>query len=77
MSEERKLFGQPIRKGITDDFHPSKLTLDEFVEFVKSHVDGFKKNMDMYPKEPKFHDPKYVESWFEMFMAWSEVEQDR
>lgn len=69
----RTLYGKSIRKSTTEMFYPHTISLDRFVGIVKG-VDTFATNMKNLGRPAK--SAKFVEEWFEMFMAWSEVEQD-
>lgn len=75
MNKERTIFGWPIRKCTTEAFYPDKTTLDDFVEQTKKGLDGFRTNMINLGE--KASSPKFIEDWFETFMAWSEVEEER
>lgn len=70
--KDRKLFGRPVRKTTTLGFYPNKLSLDEFIKCISKSLEPFRINMENL-KNTK---PRYIEDWYELFMAWSEVEQE-
>jgi hypothetical protein len=71
----RTLYGKPIRKDITDSFYPNKLSLDRFRACVNQAIDPFSRNM--VHLGGKAAEEKYIEEWFEQFLSWMEVEQER
>ena len=68
----RKLFGNPIRKGITDEFFPNKLSIDDFEEQIVNHFQAYKQNM----KHINADEEKYIEEWVEQYLSWLEIEQE-
>ena len=42
---ERKIFNQPIRKGITDEFYPDKMNINEFESHIMDSFSAYKQNM--------------------------------
>lgn len=75
MSEERKIFGQPIREETTKVFFPRKMDLKEFI----SHINpaGFYNNLIQFKENDPIFKEKYIEEWTELFLAWSEIEEER
>jgi hypothetical protein len=70
----RTLFDKPIRQSTTGSYYPNTISLEQFVKVAKG-VDTFAINMEALGRPAK--SAKFVEEWFEMFLAWSEVEQER
>lgn len=70
---KRTIFNLPIRESTTLEFYPNKITLEEFTEFVKQSIDPYYKNLSL----PNFPKEMFIEEWFESFMAWCEVEEER
>jgi hypothetical protein len=69
--KDRKFFGKPMR-DISLDYHPFKMDAAKFVQETKQALDGFLENMKSLGIADK---PQFIESWFETFLAWNEVEQ--
>ncbi len=76
MENKRTIFKQPIREGTTAAFFPDKMSLDCFVKMIKENIEGFEKNMKQYPQAETLHSEKFIEEWTEMFLAWSEIEEE-
>lgn len=78
--EVRTIFGKPVR-FTTLDCYPDKMDVNEFVDTMRSNLDGFAANMKMLAKpgtESEWHaNSHYVEEWAESFLAWSEIEEAR
>lgn len=72
MNQSRKLFGQPIRKDTTLEFYPDKITLDHFIDEINQHIIPFMQNM----RGLGIAESKYIEEWYEIWLAWNEVEQE-
>lgn len=70
----RTLFNKPIRQETTAWIYPHRINLAAFHEFVKDNIDGFQTNIQKLGSPAT--DEKFIEQWFEMFMAWSEVETE-
>lgn len=70
---DRRVFNHPIRESTTLAFYPEKFSLDEFRDFVKENIDPYHKNLSL----PNFPKEMFIEEWFESFMAWCEVEEER
>jgi hypothetical protein len=68
----RSFFGKPIR-DVTEEFHPEKLTLEEFQAEVVDAINPFVANMKNLGDVAE--QLKHIEEWYEQFLAWSEVEQ--
>lgn len=80
MSTLRTLFGHPIRAETTAVFFPDPITLDEFLSEMRSNLEGFESNMRRATPDNdplKWLEPKHVEYWVEMWLAWSEIEEER
>ncbi len=80
MDKLRTLFGHPIRAETTAAFYPSELTLAEFLLDARENLDGFEANMRRATPDNdplKWLEPKHVEHWIEMWLAWSEIEEER
>lgn len=73
-SPMRTLFGKPIRQGITDEFFPHKLTLEEFKKHIQSSIEGFTANMNSLGGGAA--QEKFVEEWHEQYLNWLDVEQE-
>lgn len=69
---DRTIFGHPIRKETTELFYPEKINLEDFQCFVSTNIFPFYKNLSSSEFKEKF-----IEEWFEIFMAWCEVEEER
>lgn len=69
----RRIFNHPIRESTTLEFYPNKLSLDEFRDFVKESIGPYHENLS----RPNFPKEMFIEEWFESFMAWCEVEEER
>ncbi len=68
----RKFFNKQIR-SVTEEFHPNKLSLEEFLKDDIFDTRAFKKNMiDLSLQKEK----RYIEEWMEIFLAWNEIEQE-
>ena len=69
----RLFLGKPIR-NISKECHPAKITLDEFINFVRNDFSFIQQNMaTRFRVEKK---KQYVESWMELFLAYHEIEQE-
>ena len=76
----RKLYEQNIKKETTEIFYPNEMTLDEFVAFIKENIDTFHSNMNELSKQQlssQNTDSKFIEKWFEQYLNWCDVEQER
>jgi len=69
---DRRVFNHPIRESTTLEFYPDKFSLEEFKEFIKSSIEPYCQNM----KHIGINE-FYIEEWFESFMCWNEVEEER
>ena len=72
MMSDRTVFGHPIRESTTRLFHPQKISLEDFECFVSTNIRPFYKNLISNGSKERF-----IEEWFEIFMAWCEVEEER
>lgn len=70
----RKLFNKPVRVGITDQFYPDKMSIDDFKWVIVNHFDSYHKNMQNLGS-PAIDD-KYIEEWIEQYLGWLDIEQD-
>lgn len=69
----RTLFGHPIREETTGSFYREKISLEQFCEDLRRHIDPFEKNLLQIEV---FKTERYIEEWFETFGAWNEIEID-
>jgi hypothetical protein len=69
----RTLHGKPIRKGVTDELFPHKISLEDFERIVVGSFEAYRNNMKGIKGTAE---DKYIEEWFEQFLAWHDVEQD-
>ena len=72
---DRKIFNAPIRSETTVLFHPNTISLEEFCEFVSSGIKGYQENMEHIYRS-KTEKDMFIETWFESFLAWCEVESE-
>lgn len=72
---ERKIFGHPIRKGVTDEFYPDKMDINSFERHIMNSFSAYKQNM-IGLGSPAI-DEKYIEEWFEQYLAWLDIEEER
>lgn len=70
----RTLFGCPIRKDTTELFFPYKISLDEFIEYIRN-VDGFAENLRRLGS--KYTEDRFIEEWAETYLAYCEIEEER
>ncbi len=80
MDKPRTLFGHPIRESTTAAFYPAPMTLDQFLAAMRDNLNGFEANMRRATPENDPHgwlEPKHIEHWTEMWLAWSEIEEER
>ena len=80
MSIPRTLFGHPIRAETTAAFYPVPLTLEQFIAHMCGGLNGFEANMRRATPENDPHgwlEPKHIERWVEMWLAWNEIEEER
>lgn len=68
----RTLYGKEIRKTITDEFYPKKMSLEEFRSVIIDSFEPYSQNM----KGIGFDQPKYIEEWFEQYLDWLDIEQE-
>ena len=71
---DRKIFNVPIRSNTTELFHQNKMSLEEFSQFVSSSIKGYKDNIEHLHGANM--EEMFIETWFESFMAWCEVEPE-
>ena len=70
----RTLYGRPIRKSTTEEMYPDKMSIYEFKQDVIDNFDAFVENME----QNRFgQEGKYAEEWAEIFLSWSEIEEER
>lgn len=72
---ERRIFNHPIRKGITDEFYPDKFSLDQFKDQLKAAIDPFCENMKNLGGVAS--EDQFIEQWYEQFLAWCDIEEER
>lgn len=72
INTERSLYGKPIRKGVTDEFYPSKMTLEDFRKIIISDFDSYATNM----RGIKRDEDKFIEEWVEQYLNWLDIEQE-
>lgn len=72
---ERRIFNHPIRKGVTDEFYPDKIDIDEFKIHIVKPFEAFKQNMIVLGGEAI--ENKYIEEWVEQYLAWLDIEEER
>jgi hypothetical protein len=71
----RTLFNIPIRIGITDEFFPRKMSIDEFQQKIVNSFESYKSNMNSLGSPA--NDDKYIEQWVEQYLSWLEIEQEK
>lgn len=71
LSQDRKFNDIPLR-DISKISHPGRMSLQEFCETAHQWVDGMKEIWPQYAKSNE----AFIEEFFEMMLAFNEVEQD-
>lgn len=66
----RTFLGKPVSYMGTE-YHPDKVSLDDFVIDMKEGLEAFFENMKNLNK-PELSEEKFPEQWMELFLAWSE-----
>lgn len=55
--------------------YPYKITLEEFVDEIKNHVDTFYDNMVRLRNKDKYDlNSNWAEDWMDVFSGWMEME---
>ncbi len=75
----RLLFGKPIRQETTAEAYPSKITMLDFIEFMREDLDAFEADALTHGGigTRKSTHEAYIEDWCEMFLGWCEIEEER
>ena len=71
----RTFLDKPVKRWMTLEYHPIKITLEEFVDEFKESLEPFKQNMINLGGD--LIEEKYIEQWVEIFLAWMEIEQEK
>jgi len=71
----RQLFNKPIRVGITDEFYPYKMSIEDFKKIIADHFVSYQKNMENLGS-PAI-DEKHIEEWVEQYLGWLDIEQEK
>jgi hypothetical protein len=70
----RTIFGKFIREGVTDCLYPHKYTCKEFEEEILESIEPYAANMRSLDNGAA--NDKFIEGWFNQFMAWMDVEEN-
>ena len=70
----RMLLGQPVRKGVTDNFFEDKMSIEDFKEIIVGHFEAYAENMKKLGENAT--QPKFIEEWVEQYLGWLDIEQE-